>query len=76
MIEDVAGGSSHSELEVAREAINLAQTAAELLSTKDRTAHVGYYLIDHGRHILERAVGCHLSWKLRFRAREKITLQS
>jgi Cellobiose phosphorylase len=65
VIEDVARGSSHSELEVAREAIVLAQTAAELLSNNDRTAHVGYYLIDHGRHILERAVGCRLSWKLR-----------
>ena len=66
VIEDVARCSSHSELEVAREAIVLAQTAAELLSNNDRTAHVGYYLIDHGRRILERAVGCRLSWKLRF----------
>ena len=62
VIEDVAKGSSRSELAVAREAIVLAQTAAERLSTNDRTAHVGYYLIDHGRHILERAVGCRLSW--------------
>ncbi|GAX61503.1 cellobiose phosphorylase [Candidatus Scalindua japonica] len=65
VIEDVARGSSHSELEVAREAIVLAKTAAKLLSNNDRTAHVGYYLIDHGRHILERTVGCRLSWKLR-----------
>ncbi|MDA0738473.1 MAG: cyclic beta 1-2 glucan synthetase [Nitrospirae bacterium] len=66
VIEDVARGSSHSELAVAREAIVLAQTAAARLSANDRTAHVGYYLIDHGRYILEHAVGCHLSWKLRF----------
>ncbi|MHB1530555.1 GH36-type glycosyl hydrolase domain-containing protein [Acidithiobacillus sp.] len=65
VIEDVARRSSRSELAVAREAIVLAQTAAERLGTDDRSAHVGYYLIDHGRPILERAVGYRLSWKLR-----------
>lgn len=65
VIEDVARGSSRSELAVAREAIDLAQTAAGRLSPQDRTAHVGYYLIDHGRHLLERGVGCRVSWKLR-----------
>jgi cellobiose phosphorylase len=65
VIEDVARGSSHNELAVAREVIVLAQAAAERLGTNDRRAHVGYYLIDHGRQILERAVDCHLSWKLR-----------
>jgi cyclic beta-1,2-glucan synthetase len=68
VIEDVARGCTHSscsESAVAREAIVLAQTAAERLSINDRTAHVGYYLIDNGRQILERAVGCRLSWKRR-----------
>ena len=65
VIEDIARGSTRSELEVAREAIVLAQNAAERLSASDRTAHVGYYLIDQGRQILERAVGFRLSWKLR-----------
>ncbi len=64
VIEDIARGSSCSELSVAREAIVLAQTAAERLSANHCTAHVGYYLIDQGRQILERAVGCRLSWKL------------
>lgn len=64
VIEDLARRSSHSEWAVAREAIVLAQTAAEKLSTDDRSAHVGYYLIDHGRPALERAVGFHLPWKL------------
>ena len=63
VIEDVARGSSRSESAVAREAIHLAQKAAERLSSHDRTAHVGYYLIDHGRAILEKAVGCRFSWK-------------
>ena len=65
VIEDVARGSSFSELAVAREAIILARNAAERLSNNDRSAHVGYYLIDHGRQSLERAVGCRLSWKSR-----------
>ena len=65
VIEDVARGSSCSELAVAREAIVLALAAAGRLGTHDRSAHVGYYLIDHGRPSLERAVGCRLPWKLR-----------
>ena len=65
VIEDVARGSSCSELAVAREALVLAQAAAGRLGTHDRSAHVGYYLIDHGRPSLERAVGCRLPWKLR-----------
>ena len=68
VIEDVARGCAHSsrsEFAVAREAIVLAQTAAKRLGANDRTAHVGYYLIDDGRHMLERAVDCRLSWKLR-----------
>ncbi len=68
VVEDVARGCAHcscSELEVAREAIAFAQTAAERLGTNDRSAHVGYYLVDHGRQSLERKLGCRLSWKLR-----------
>ncbi|MFZ0105945.1 MAG: cyclic beta 1-2 glucan synthetase, partial [Thiobacillus sp.] len=64
VIEDVSRRSARSEWAVAREAIVLAQTAAEQLSTHDRSAHVGYYLIDHGRPDLERAVGFRLPWKL------------
>ncbi|BCB27221.1 cyclic beta 1-2 glucan synthetase [Sulfurimicrobium lacus] len=65
VIEDVARGCSRSESTVAREAIILAQTAAEQLGSDDRAAHVGYYLIDHGRQMLARAVGCNWSWNLR-----------
>jgi cyclic beta-1,2-glucan synthetase len=63
VVEDVARGSARSEFEVARAAIVLAQTVAQQLTTNDRTAHVGYYLVDHGRRMLEGAVGCRLSWK-------------
>ncbi len=63
VIEDVARGCDCGELNVARQAIVLAQTAAEQLGANDRSAHVGYYLIDKGRPSLEQAVSCHLSWK-------------
>ena len=68
VIEEVARAcarSSCSELTVAREAIALAQTAAERLGNNDRSAHVGYYLVDNGRPMLERAVLCRLSWQVR-----------
>ncbi|MFH1493200.1 MAG: glucoamylase family protein [Pseudomonadota bacterium] len=64
VIEDVARGCSRSEPAVARAAIALAQDAVQRLGEKDRSAHVGYYLIDHGRQMLERTVGCRYSWKL------------
>ncbi len=65
VIEDVAKHSSCSETAVARKAIELAQAAAARLGHHHRSAHAGYYLIDHGRPSLERAVGCRLPWKAR-----------
>lgn len=64
VIEDVAKDSSLSELEVARESIILAKAAAKQLSPNNRTSHVGYYLIDRGRQMLETSVGCRLSWNM------------
>jgi cyclic beta-1,2-glucan synthetase len=55
VIEQVAKQSQGSEYDVARRAIQLAQAAAEK-KPGDRTAHVGYYLIDRGRAALERSV--------------------
>jgi cyclic beta-1,2-glucan synthetase len=66
IIEDVARGSSQSESAVASVAIVLAKAAAAQLGIHDRTSHIGYYLIEHGRHLLERTVGTHLSWRERF----------
>ncbi|MEJ2653361.1 MAG: cyclic beta 1-2 glucan synthetase, partial [Gammaproteobacteria bacterium] len=75
VIEDVARGSSCSELAVAHEAIALAQTAAERLGCNHRSAHVGYYLIDHGRQSLERALSCRLPWTKRIsRASRRLRL--
>lgn len=69
VIEEISRSSMRNkpcgELAVAREAIAFAQRAADKLGIKDRSAHVGYYLIDQGRPLLERAVGCHLSWQAR-----------
>jgi cellobiose phosphorylase len=65
VVEEVARSSSCSEQAVAHEAIVLAQAAAEQRSTNDRSAHVGYYLVDRGRQTLEHAVGCHVPWTLR-----------
>ncbi len=65
VIEDVAKSARRSEPAVAHAAIALAQAAATRLGVDDRRAHVGYYLIDHGRLMLERSVGCRGSWKLR-----------
>ena len=64
-IEEVARVSSCTELAVACAAINLAQAAAERSGAGDRSAHVGYYLIDRGRQSLGRAVGSRLPWKSR-----------
>jgi cellobiose phosphorylase len=65
IIEDVARRSASSEMEVAREAIALARVAAAQRGMHDRSAHVGYYLVDHGRPQLERAVDGRPSWKSR-----------
>ncbi len=69
VIEEVARDSSISESAVAHEAIMLAQAAKALLTIDDgtvnRTAHVGYYLIDRGRQMLEHKVGFQVPWKLR-----------
>jgi cellobiose phosphorylase len=64
IIEEVARASSHSELDVARQAIALAQNAAEASGVRDRSAHVGFYLLDRGRPILEQSVNSRISWKL------------
>ena len=71
VIEDVARLGSYNELDVAREAISLAQVAADGSSTDDRGAHVGFYLIDRGRQNLERIVGCRLPRRLRLRRKSR-----
>ncbi|MEO8507788.1 MAG: glucoamylase family protein, partial [Betaproteobacteria bacterium] len=56
-VEQLAKRSPLSELDVARSAIRLAHENAAAMTTHPRRSHVGYYLIDAGRPLLERAVG-------------------
>ncbi|MCB2180550.1 MAG: cyclic beta 1-2 glucan synthetase [Desulfobulbaceae bacterium] len=65
VIEDVARNSPCTELTVSSEAIALAQIGAEQSGADNRRAHVGYYLIDQGRLLLEQKVSCRLPWKLK-----------
>jgi len=55
VVEKIAKSSPVSESEVAREAIRLAGEAAAKDNRDDRTAHVGFYLIDEGLRQLEGA---------------------
>ena len=59
--------SRHSQLlepEVARKAIQLAEGSARGKGIQDRTAHVGYYLIDKGLATLERAAEMRQPWQI------------
>ncbi|HUH59626.1 MAG TPA: glucoamylase family protein [Candidimonas sp.] len=67
VIEQVARGGTCDEMAVARQAIVLAKAVFAQRGGHERSAHVGYYLIDRGRPHLERAVGCRLSLKTRLK---------
>ena len=54
-VERTAKRSSLDEREVALKAVELAAASARTLGSEDRTAHVGFYLIDEGLPELERA---------------------
>ncbi|WP_226856197.1 GH36-type glycosyl hydrolase domain-containing protein [Acidithiobacillus thiooxidans] len=62
-IEDIARSSGRDELAVAEKAIALAQAASQQTGREDRSAHVGYYLLDRGRQRLDLAMGCHFEWR-------------
>ena len=55
-IEKISNNCPLSEAEVAEHAVRLAQQSAATNNRDNRTAHVGYYLIDRGLPILERLV--------------------
>ena len=57
VVEKLAQDSLMSELQVARAANALARQATLTGGADPRTAHVGYYLIDAGRILLERTIG-------------------
>ena len=61
VVEKTAKNSLHSESEVARRAIQLAHEGAARKGGDDRTAHVGFYLIDKGLAQLEATAAVRLS---------------
>ena len=56
VVEKIAKSSRQPESEIARKAIQLAREGSDGKGHDDRTAHVGYYLIDKGLAQLERSV--------------------
>src|SRR6476620_11748221 len=63
VVELLARYGALSEIEVARKAVELAQENAQQKGREDRTAHVGFYLIDKGLPRLMRASGARWRWK-------------
>lgn len=51
-IEVISRHSNHSEVDIAYTALKMAEVGKDEI-----TSHVGYYLIDHGRSILEKETG-------------------
>jgi cellobiose phosphorylase len=62
VVEAVARYSHHTETKVAQMAVKLAADAFKQSGRDDRTAHVGYYLIDKGRPMLERMAQVRWPW--------------
>ena len=62
-VESLARRSAFSETEVARKAVALAEESARQKGRDDRRAHVGFYLIDKGRALLEREIIVRWPWK-------------
>ena len=61
-VETLARFSSKTEDDIAQQAVRLATEGAVKNGLDDRTAHVGYYLIDNGQAELEGLV--HIKWPL------------
>src|ERR1039457_6312046 len=59
-VEFLARNSQFSEVEVAQRAIQLAADSARQKGLGDRTAHVGFFLIDKGQTQLARLIKVHL----------------
>jgi cellobiose phosphorylase len=65
-VESLARHSQLPETQVAQRAIELAADSARQAGPTDRTAHVGYYLIDKGLPVLERATRVRWPWRTIF----------
>jgi cyclic beta-1,2-glucan synthetase len=66
-IEDLARGSSHSEIDIAKRAVQRAKLAhGEARGnqvTSERRADPGYYLLSHGRSDFEKELGFKIRWR-------------
>jgi cellobiose phosphorylase len=62
-VEFLARHSALQEEEVAQRAIQLAEESARQKGRGDRTAHVGFYLVDKGQPVLGRSVGVRRPWR-------------
>ena len=62
-VEFLARHSQLSEADVAQRAIQLAADSARQKGREDRTAHVGFYLIDKGQSVLGRAAKVRWPWR-------------
>ncbi|HEX4533881.1 MAG TPA: glucoamylase family protein [Rhizomicrobium sp.] len=65
-IEEIAEGSKRPELDVARQAVTKARQAAAR-NPGAREGDPGFYLIAKGRPAFEKALGCRVSLRTRFR---------
>ena len=62
-VEFFARHSRRSEVGVAQLAVQLAADSARQKGHEDRTAHVGYYLLDQGRAVLGRILKVRWPWR-------------
>jgi len=62
-VETISRHSQLLESDVARKAIQMAEASAREKGIQDRTAHVGFYLIDKGLVALERAAEMRRPWR-------------
>jgi cyclic beta-1,2-glucan synthetase len=72
VVEELALATEQEEIAVASAAVGLAQEhlpemKALSLYSLPRTAHVGFYLLDAGRHQLETRLGYRPTWSVRLR---------
>ena len=63
-VEALSRYSKLSEAEVAHKAVQLAANGAQQNGNEDRSAHVGFYLIDAGQALLENRVGVRWPWRM------------
>ncbi len=62
-VEALARHSRFSETEVAHRAVQMAELSLRDKGRKDRTAHVGYYLVDKGQAALEGETAVRWPWR-------------